>query len=283
MSVDNDSPVGGPDEQRFLKYLGRHIVALCGRYVYLDESGKPVGEPMFYSYTGTVFEVLGSWCIVTAGHVLRGIEAASNNKKVRIESQVLADYCGVGATNHDPIPFKPLEQGWMYIDDEDLGLDFGMIFVSPLYRDNLKSNGILPLTSRQWHFPQDTKFESHGIVGFPDEYSGPATSSMDVSLVGRVKPTFVPIRRLENDTTKTFTRFKAQIIDMGNQKSIKGMSGGPIFGFYLEGGETKYLLEALQVEWNEISKVYGCPILTMMTILQARLNEYQDSQKSSNA
>ena len=118
MSDEIDDAVGGPDEQRFLKHLGRHIVALCGRYVYLDESGKQVGEPMFYSYTGTVFAILGSWCIVTAGHVLRGIETASNNKKVRIDSQVLADYCGVGATNHDPIPFKPLEQGWMYIDEE---------------------------------------------------------------------------------------------------------------------------------------------------------------------
>jgi len=262
----------------FLKYHGRHIIAICGSYLPLNEKGEQAGVPTFYSCTRTIFEILGSWCIVTAGHVLRNLEAASKCPRVRTEFQVLADYCGVGATNDHPIPFKPLEEGWTFIVDDDLGLDFGLVFIQPFYREILKSNGILPLTSRQWNFPPDLAFETRGIVGFPDEYTEGHPISGGRTMVGRVEPTFVPIRRLPDDTSKKFTRYKGEIIDRGNQQSIKGMSGGPIFGFFQEDGEKKYLLEALQVEWNEVSIVYGCPIKTIMAVLRAKLEEHRRSQ-----
>jgi hypothetical protein len=283
MTTANDSPIGGTDEQMFLKYLSRHIVAICGSYIYLDDKGQPTGEPKFYSYTGTIFEILGHWVIVTAGHVLRSIEEASKHPKVRVEAEVLVDYCGVGAKNNQPIPFKPLEQGWLYIDDDSLGLDFGLILVRPFFKASLQTNGIMPLTSGQWNYPSTVIFEQHAIVGFPDEYTGGQASSSGASMVGHVKPTYVPIRRLPDDTTKTFKRFKGEIIDKGNQESIKGMSGGPIFGFFKDGTIINYLLEALQVEWDKSTIVYGCPIKTIMTVLEVRLQQYQQSQQGNAA
>ena len=97
-----------PDEKAFIKVLGTHLVALCGSYVQLDDNGEQIGEPKFYSYTGTVIEILGTWCIATAGHCIERIEKANRHPNVRIETQVLADYFGPGATNFVPIPFKPL-------------------------------------------------------------------------------------------------------------------------------------------------------------------------------
>ena len=281
MTTASDNPIGGPDEQMFLKYLSRHIVAICGSYIYLDDKEQPTGAPKFYSYTGTIFEILGSWAIVTAGHVLRSIEAASKHPKMRIEGEVLVDYCGVGATSAQPIPFKPLEQGWLYLDDDSLGLDFGLILVRPFFKASLQTNGIMPVTSRQWNFPNSVTFQQHAIVGFPDEYTGGHASSSGASMVGHIQPSYVPIRRLADDTIKTFVRFKGEIIDMGDQQSIKGMSGGPIFGFYKEGTDVKYLLEALQVEWDKSTIVYGCPIKTIMTVLQVRLQQYQQSQQGN--
>jgi hypothetical protein len=281
MTTVDDGPVGGPDEQMFLKYLSRHIVALCGSYIYLDDKGQPTGEPKFYSYTGIIFEILDHWVIVTAGHVLRSIEDASKHAKVRVKAEVLVDYCGAGAKNNQPIPFKPLEQGWTYVDDDSLGLDFGLIFIRPFFKASLQTNGIMPLTSGQWNFPSTVAFEQHAIVGFPDEYTGGHASSSVASMVGHVKPTYVPIRRLPDDTSKTFIRLKGEIIDKGDQESIKGMSGGPIFGFYKEGTDVKYLLEALQVEWDKNSIVYGCPIKTIMLVLKAKLQEDQKSQQGN--
>jgi hypothetical protein len=87
MTTANHGPIGSADEQVFLKYLSCHIVAICGKYTYLDENGHPTGAPKYYSYTGTICDVLGSWVIVTAGHVLRNLEAASKRPLVRIEAE----------------------------------------------------------------------------------------------------------------------------------------------------------------------------------------------------
>jgi hypothetical protein len=152
-------------------------------------------------------------------------------------------------------------------------LDFGLIFVRPFFTASLQRNGITPLTAGQWNYPNTVAFDQHAIVGFPDEYTD----------CDAVQPSYVPIRRLADDTSKTFTRFKGQIIDKGDQESIKGMSGGPIFGFYKEGADFKYLLEALHVAWDKSTIVYGCPIKTIMTVLQVRLQQYQQSQQGNDA
>jgi hypothetical protein len=86
-----------------------------------------------------------------------------------------------------------------------------------------------------------------------------------------------------DDMSKTFTRFKGEILDKGNQASIKGMTGGPLFGFYKEGGDLKYLLEALQVAWDKATIVYGCTIKTIMTALQIRLQQHQQSRLGNAA
>lgn len=264
-------------EKEFLKQLGQHLVALCGSYVPLNDDGEPAGPATFYSYTGTVFEILGKWCIATAGHCLKNLEKASNHPKILIETQVLADYFGPRATSETPLPFKPLEEGFLYVYED--GLDFGFVVLGDLWRQNLVRNNVIPFTSRQWQFPDDLDFEKHAIVGFPDEYTGGDTSAD--SMVGRVKPSYVPLNRLPDDKTKKFARFKGEILDKGNQKRIEGMSGGPIFGFFREGGEVKYLLNALQSSWDERSTIFGCPIPTMMACLEQKLQNYQKADKTA--
>lgn len=224
-----------------------------------------------------VFEVLGRWCVATAGHCLRHLEQATSHPKVRVESQVLADYFGPNVTNAMSVPFKPLDEGFLYVDED--GLDFGLVVISDLWRQNLARNGIVPFTSRQWHFPATHSFEKYAIVGFPDEYTGTAVLNMQEPLIGQVKPCYVPVERLSDDTSKSFPRFKGQILDMGNQQRIEGMSGGPIFGFFHEGGQVKYLLLALQSSWDERSIVYGCPIPTMMKCLEQKVRHYLASSR----
>lgn len=259
-------------DRAFLKHLGQHLVAMCGSYVHLNNKGEPVGSPTFYSYTGTVFEILGRWCIGTAGHCLKSLEDATNHPKVLVEAQVLADYFGPKATNNMSFPFKPLEEGLLYVDQD--GLDFGLVILSDLWKQNLARNGIVPFTPKQWHFPADHEFESYAIVGFPDEYTGGAASFDTKSMVGHVKPSYIPLQRLPDDTKETFTRFKGEILHKGTQERIKGMSGGPIFGFFRAAGEVKYLLVALQSRWDERSTVFGCSIPNMMLCIEHKLNEY---------
>jgi hypothetical protein len=273
-----------PDElsaKTFLLNLGQHLVAMCGSYVPLTDKGEPAGPATFYSYTGTILEIFDTWFIATAGHCLQSIKDATDHPKIRVEAQVLADYFGPKATNDTPIPFKPLEQGYLFIDEE--GLDYGFVVVSDLWKKNLERNGIVPFTSRQWKFPANLAFERYAVVGFPDEYTDGSATLNSTSMTGYVNPAYVPVERMSDDTSKTFPRFKGRILDKGNQKSIKGMSGGPIFGFFHEAGEAKYLLVALQSTWDERSKVFGCAIPVIMRHLEHKIREYQSQAESPNA
>jgi hypothetical protein len=264
-----------PDQQTdlaFLTHLGQHLVAMCGSYSSVNDQGKPTGPARFYSYTGTVFEILGKWCIATAGHCLKSLDNAVADPKVLVEAQVLMDYFGPNVRNKMPLPFKPLEQGFIYVDDD--GLDFGFVVLSDLWRQNLACNGIVPFTSKQWHFPADHEFESYGIVGCPDEYTGGVPSFDMESMLGYVRPVFVPLRRLPDDTKQTFPRFRGEIVYKGTQERIEGMSGGPIFGFFREADDVKYLVVALQSRWDRRSIVLGCLIPNMMRCVEQKLREY---------
>ena len=265
-------------DKAFLKHLGQHLVAMCGSYVAINDKGEPTGPTSFYSYTGTVIQIHDKWCILTAGHCLEKLEAASKNTTIRIECQVLADYFGPNVTNTHSIPFQPLEQGILYVDQD--GLDFGLVIVNTLLKMNLARNGIVPFTSQQWHFPAEKVFDSYAIIGFPDEYTEVASPSGATSMSGNIKPTYVPLQRLADDTQHAYPQFKAEIVDMGSQQSIVGMSGGPILGIFREACETKYLLVALQSRWNEIDTVLGCLIPNVMACVQEKLNEYAAQSQS---
>jgi hypothetical protein len=258
-------------DKQFLMQLGQHLVALCGSYVKLNENGEPSGPPAFYSYTGTVLEINGKWCIATAGHCLKHLESAIDHPKVRVEAQVLADYFGPNSTNQNPLPFKPLEQESLYVDDD--GLDFGLVYINELWKKNLARNGIVPFSSKQWNFPDDLKFESYAIVGFPDEFTGGSASQNDRSMVGHLMPSYIPLCRHPDDTSETYQQFRAEIVDRGDQKSIVGMSGGPIFGFFREDGEVKYLLVALQSWWDKKRTVFGCLTKKMMEFVELKIRE----------
>jgi hypothetical protein len=93
----------------------------------------------------------------------------------------------------------------------------------------------------------------------------------------------VPLRRLEKQIPEgTAPRFIAEIIDMADQKSIVGMSGGPIFG-YLDG--SKYEVIAIQIAWDEThkDKVYGCPLYVVFKIIEAALADRAADSESQGA
>jgi hypothetical protein len=271
-------PPNTSEEKAFLKYFGQHLVAICGSYVTVDDKGKR-GQPKFYSYTGTVFEICGKWVLATAGHCLESLENASNDPQVLIETEVLADYFGPSATNQTPLPFKPLEQGFLYVNED--GLDFGFVFISDLWRECLARNKVIPFTTKQWNFPAGHQFDSYGIVGFPDKFTGNTPSVNLDKMIGHVRPTFLPIMRLPNDQTKKFERFKGELTVPIDKKIIKGMSGGPIVGFFREDDQNKYLLQALQSSWGKKSIVFGCPIRTMMEFLEEKMQEYVRNSRTA--
>lgn len=262
-------PSAGSDAQVTLRALCQHVVAMVGKYVILDEQGRLTGPPKPYSYTGCIFENRGNWFIATAGHVITALNKVAGNPRCRIQSAYLASQFGLGTRSDYPIPFNPLDQPKLPLDESKLGLDLGLIYLRPYYRMHLKADGIIPFTPKQWCFPDDLVFESFGVVGFPDEYTLPETGTGVPPGTASIRPVFVPLKKEADDTSKAMRRFQATIIDKGDQNSIVGMSGGPIVGFYREGGESKYLLHAIQSSWNEQDTVYGCYVQDSMRVVIA--------------
>jgi hypothetical protein len=252
-------------DKAMLGHFCRHVVALCGRYEHLGPNGEVTKELTAYNYTGTLLEVGGKWFIATAGHCLQSMIDAAANPRVRVSEQTLVDYAGSAATSRLPTPFKPLEHPHYHIDDQAVGVDFGLIHLRSFYRTGLEANGVIPFGPKQWTFPDEVHFENHGIIGFPDEYTTTDRDAAGRYLAGMIKPTMVIVRRVPDDSETKMPRFKGELLGMGAQQSIKGMSGGPILGFYMHGADLKYHLVALQSQWSKDRQVvYGCPVAEFM-------------------
>jgi len=231
-------------------------VAMIGRYRHMDERGRPDGAAIPYSYTGCILENRGNWFIGTSSHVLGSLRAAASDPRVRVESKYLADQFGYGSKSDLVFPFDPLEAQSLALP-EKYGLDLGLIHLRPHYRELLAANGIIPFTPRQWCFPNDLEFESFGVVGFPHEFTSPDVDDLAPGAFV-VQPVFVPLRKVEDDLSMPVRRFRGEIVGMQDQKSLVGMSGGPIVGFYRDNGQSQYLLQAIQSSWNEQDTAYGC-------------------------
>ncbi len=66
--------------------------------------------------------------------------------------------------------------------------------------------------------------------------------------------------------------FIADVIDMGNQKSADGMSGGPIFGYRMgSDGRSQYEVVAIQSQWNGIERIIACPVTVALAEIRATI------------
>src|SRR6185437_7305086 len=132
----------------------------------------------------------------------------------------LVDYFGIGAPHHDPIPYNLDDEQYSHVDNEEEGLDFAIIQVSPLLRAQLEANGNVPMTPASWAEPDKYSFESFYRFGFPAESTDPFEIGGRPG--GVMRPELIPVRKLPDETSHRFPRFKAEIIDRGGLNTVKG-------------------------------------------------------------
>jgi hypothetical protein len=73
----------------------------------------------------------GALYFLTAGHVLKELRELRDNSQVVIENASLADIFGHKRVSNTPIPFDLKSAHLLFIDDEEMGLDFGVIPIGP--------------------------------------------------------------------------------------------------------------------------------------------------------
>src|SRR5260370_32170456 len=180
------------------------------------------------------------WFFVTAGHVLRDIDEGTKNKKISITSCCFADYFGLGAKVRIPTPFAYESAVKGYIDDKAIGLDIGLIYLPPLYREGFKKNSIIPISEVDWIHQHKIEFKKYYILGFPKEIvdQQTPTAPRGQKITGNVRPMLIPVRSISDakeippnvHTPKSELDWFVGKIESSNVRSIEGMSGGPIIG-----------------------------------------------------
>ncbi len=253
----------------------RHLVGLFVTYSHKtdEDAAQP---PRFAACSGTLIMIRGVCCYLTAGHVLKGLEALRSSPKVELVGATLADTFGVNPVSKMPIPFDLKNASLFYIDDDDEGLDFGVMALEPNYVRLLAKNGVLALTEERWVHQQRVEFNGYAMLGFPEEF---VSSRICHSGFATVSPTFMGVRRLDAaPEDKAPTRYPQFIGQLGcnvKLRSVKGMSGGPIFGFRLSpDGTLHYWVVALQSSWNPSKRiVYGCSLPALASLMTKWTND----------
>jgi len=253
-----------------MRHFGRHFVVLAGTYYQLDDAGKRSSGEKFYFYSGCVFSVKGEWWIVTAGHVFDDLEPAVARKQVEVAQQFLVDYFGENPRDPHPIPFDflSMRKVWKY----EKGLDFAVIPLTPLYRKLLEKSNIVPFNEEAFVPPPDIEYYHYHIYGCPEYLSKDNRMASDQPLTGFVNAVFPKLKRVPDDTTYEYPRFKG-IVQKG-LKDVTGLSGSPIIGLSMYKGNHIYSVLALQSKWNKNThEVYGCPCSVFVPMAEQMLKD----------
>ena len=259
------------------RFFCRHLVALCVRSRLAGS--PPTSKPRFHAYPGTIVRFRDRYFFLTAGHSIEQLNEALESNEIEIHSVELADNFGLEPISDLAIPFDLRNSGRFFVDDEDDGLDFGLIALAPYYVRLLARNGIIAIEEKNWIHQGSLEFDKYWMLGLPEEFT---TND------GTVSPTMISITRVlspPNDVAATrYERFVALLPDDLPLDSVVGMSGGPIFGFRLTEApdgkkELRYWIVALQSRWNRQKRmVFGCPVLTFMTLLEKWLAEIDSTE-----
>ena len=274
------SDVSAQTMQKALQFFCRHLIGLCVTYRYKNMS--PEEADHFASYSGTLFMIDRGVFFLTAGHILKDLEAARSSDDIEITSTVIADTFGPNLICDFPIPFDLTAARIFFIDDNSEGLDLGVIALDPYYVRLLATNGVVALSEENWIHQPRLEFDFYFMLGLPEEL---ASKRVPDSGDAQAAPVMLPVRRLAApppDRRPTqHPQFVGQLDQALQLQSVKGMSGGPIIGFKYGAEGVRYWVVALQSSWDPQRRiVYGCslPILaSMMTRWAADARDGQDA------
>lgn len=129
--------LGNPIAEQAFTFFCRHLVSLVCR---CDPAGSSGGPPECFAFSGQILSIRGAWCLLTAGHILKGIEQRENSGRWHLQF-FLADHFGPDVVDRHLIPFLYESASKAYFDQD--GLDFGLVSISPYYRRLLEKNGVV--------------------------------------------------------------------------------------------------------------------------------------------
>ena len=202
-----------------------------------------------------VMKVRGVWCLVTAGHVLDGIEA-ERSAGLQLVSFRLWDGWAVGAQHTNYVPFDFFELPKIRVNQD--GLDYGLILLRPLLVENLAANGVVPVGEEQYERDWPSEFHAYSMVGTPgttvrlDRRGDRDTTLTQSAWIMHLERIDDPPAELVQPNARFYARILAsdespEWTQIGGD--ISGMSGGPILGMRRDADGLHYWVVAVQSGW----------------------------------
>ena len=255
-----NAPVKPWTDSEGLQFFCRHLIGLCVTYRHNTEEDEQKPD-RFAACSGTLIMIEGAVRFLTAGHVIEAPDELRTSEQAEITSAMLADTFGLNRICDQPIPFDLKNARLFYVDDEEAGLDFGVIAPDAYYVRLLAKNGVVALSEENWIHQGNVSFDGYAMLGLPEEFGGDRVTEDGNGLVC---PTMFRVVKLDAPPEGTpptrYPRFIGRIDRELAINSVKGMSGGPIFGFSL-GPQVRYWIVALQNSWRPVERiVFACPV-----------------------
>lgn len=246
-------------EQKRLRSYARHFLSLDG-LIYLPEN-RAETERVF-CVSGFVVSVRSEWFFITAGHVFDEVKEAREQGQV-IENWSFDCSNSIDAKDNYPTYFDLDSAGPIFRYNPQSGFDYAFIRIRAfsLTRRNLEANGLTALSEQAWRQWLAFDYDEYFLLGIPREsvaYNramGIVEKVLVVAPMDRLEPEELP-----DDIPPKEGLFFARLHDIPDDavncpQSIKGMSGGPIFGLKHEEDDSRYWAIAIQSWWEKDSGI----------------------------
>ncbi len=152
--------------KEFVQFMSEHLVVYAVE-VTSYEDGKVLDETIV-ALSGVIIEIFDRWLWVTAGHCLKMLDGEENNT-LTLRNGGFLDCFGRNPKSTHAIPYTYDPSEREYIEEPDLGLDFGIIPLTDLFRQQMAANGIQPIRRNHWTEQVGLDFEHYKMLGIPVE------------------------------------------------------------------------------------------------------------------
>lgn len=260
-----------------------HLIALHVRF----DLG-PGTKEQANALTCFVIELDDSWFLITAGHILNGLDQLLTHGGRIHESQLFDGWSG-RSTQAPAVPFNYAEATRFYVDDDD-GIDVGVIALPPFLRRSLVASGVQPVRQALWTNPPESP-DRLVVVGLPsalmkDRTAPPDHKSLSVEpVIMLLEPCEEPLE-MKKRFRRLYGQFTAPSPDNPGRamlSDIDGLSGGPVFAFKIHPDNAiKYWVIGIQSSWMpELRVLAFSPLNDFVSALLASLANEHGTEDSS--
>lgn len=222
------------------------------------EAANP--SPRAFAASGFLLDRQDGACFVTAGHLLHDIAVELPRLRRRIVRSAFVNAWAREPAENDAVHFFDYDTLPRFYEDDDDGLDIGMIGLKQQLRSSLLESGTEPILRVQLHRPSNSVVEQYWITGIPSCLQADDLSCWLTEGQGSIEMEPFCFRVIRLDVTGGFEptsreRFYASIPSEVHLADLDGVSGAPIFALTRNAHGTFDLwVEAIQAQWRQSAR-----------------------------